>query len=284
MIDLTNWKWTAPINSKGIVSGTGDAMEVLKLDGYSKPPYFTPNADGSITFMAPTDGARTSGSKYPRSELRQMKNGTEFEWTVEQGGRLDATLAVNELPKTVEGKPGRIVIGQIHGPDDELCRLYYDLGRLYFYDDKAGSSPKETQFILKDASGKEPNILINDRFSYSIVATRSALTVHAVHNGVTYVAVDLISKFWPGKPCYFKAGVYVQVSKPGSGAGTIGTGQGKATFYDIALEGASPQPIPETPPAPSPIDTTGLRYNGKSVVRIEMQPVAVFADGSKVLL
>lgn len=37
---------------------------------------------------------------------------------------------------------------------------------------------------------------------------------------------------------------------------------------------------PVTPPA----DTTGLRYNGKAVVRIEMQPVAVFADGSKVLL
>lgn len=280
MTDLSNWKLTLPVNSKGVVSGTGDAAEILKLDGYSKPPYFSQNADGSLTFMAPTDGARTGGSKYPRCELRQMRGGDEYEWTIEQGGRLDATLAVNELPKASDGKPGRIVIGQIHGPDDELCRLYYDQGRLYFYDDKAGLSPKETQFVLKDAQGKEPAIPLGDKFAYSIEATKAALTVTAAYNGVVYTATDKISAFWPAKALYFKAGVYVQVSKPGSGAGTVGTGKGAATFYSIVLDGKPT--VPTTPT--EPVDVSGLRFNGKPVVAVKQQFVAVFADGSTAVL
>jgi hypothetical protein len=137
------------------------------------------------------------------------------------------------LPVVGSGK-GRVVIGQIHGPDDELCRLYYDNGQLYFYDDKSGPSQKELQYVLKSSSGASTNIPLNAPFEYSIVVANNALVVSAKYNGVTYSAADPISSFWPGKALYFKAGVYVQVGKPGSGAGTTGTGQGKVSFYKLA--------------------------------------------------
>ncbi|SFD17872.1 polysaccharide lyase family 7 protein [Devosia psychrophila] len=233
-IDLSFWKVTLPVNGQGVLSGEGDAMEVTELDGFSLPPYFVVD-DTSVTFMAPTNSARTGGSNYPRSELREMDGrGDEYEWTVEEGGHLEATLRVNELPTTSDGASGRIVIGQIHGPNDELCRLYFDNGRLYFFDDKAGEDEEETQFILTALDGSEPAIALGDEFSYAIDVDQDNLVVTATYKGVTYRAVDPISAFWPGKPVYFKAGAYVQVGMEGSEAGTVGTGEGSVTFSALS--------------------------------------------------
>jgi len=229
-IDLAYWKLTLPVNDDGIVSGVGDATERIELQGFAMPPYFEV-ASNSISFMAPTNGARTGGSNYPRSELREMDGqGDEYQWRIADGGHLAATLAVNELPMTSANKPGRIIIGQIHGPDDELCRLYFDNGKLYFIDDKAGDEMEETQFDLVDEAGDTTNIRLGDEFSYAIDVDGKSLIVTATHQGKTYIATDLISRFWVDKDLYFKAGAYVQVGEPGSKARAVGTGQGKVTF------------------------------------------------------
>lgn len=236
--NLLPWKITLPIDANGSMSGT--AVEVKSLGSanktYQKSPYFFTASDGAMVFMAPVEGATTSGSHYPRSELRELTAAqANAAWTVSQGGTLQAELSVNEVPKTSAGAQGRVVIGQIHGPDDELCRLYYDNGRLYFHDDKAGSSLKETEFVLKSAAGAETSIPMNAKFSYKIEVANNKLTVSAVFNGISYSAVDAISSFWPGKALYFKAGVYVQVGKAGSGAGTTGSGKGQVSFYQLPL-------------------------------------------------
>ncbi|WP_083531184.1 polysaccharide lyase family 7 protein [Pararhizobium antarcticum] len=229
-IDLSYWKLTLPVNNDGIVSGVGDATERTDLLGFAMPPYFEV-ASNSISFMAPTNGARTGGSNYPRSELREMDGqGDEYQWRIADGGHLAATLVVDELPMTSASKPGRIIIGQIHGPDDELCRLYFDNGKLYFMDDKAGEAMEETQFDLVDTAGNPTNIRLGDEFSYTIDVDGKSLVVSATHEGTTYSATDIISRFWVDKDLYFKAGAYIQVGKPGSKARAVGTGQGKVTF------------------------------------------------------
>jgi hypothetical protein len=232
--DLSLWKLTLPVDANGQSNGT--AIEIKPIAStYQHPLYFFSAADGAMTFMAPTDGATTSGSHYPRSELRElMSSGANAAWTIEQGGTLSATLTVNEVPVAASGKSGRVVIGQIHGPDDELCRLYYDNGQLYFYDDKSGPAQIEVQYILKSSSGAATNIPLNAQFDYSIVVANGSLVVSVRHDGITYSATEPISSFWRGQALYFKAGVYVQVGKPGSGAGTVGTGQGKVSFYKLA--------------------------------------------------
>lgn len=232
--DLSLWKITLPIDSSGGFSGTASEVKPIPSQ-YEREPYFYTAADGAMVFMAPVEGATTSGSKYPRSELREMnKDVTNAAWTVEQGGTLSATLAVRELPTTSSGTKGRVVIGQIHGPNDELCRLYYDNGKLYFYDDKSGSSHQELQYVLKNSSGVATNIPMNDKFDYTIKVSKGYMTVSATHNGVQYSATEQISSFWPGLSLYFKAGIYVQVGKAGSGAGTTGSGRGRVDFYRLA--------------------------------------------------
>lgn len=233
MIDLSNWKLTLPVDSKGGFNGS--AKEVKELsEKFNYPPYFI-NKDGYISFECPVEGATTKGSKYPRCELRERKNNKDFYWKIKDTGFLSATVAITQLPKTNKGDFGRIVIGQIHGPDDELCRLYYDNGELYFYDDKAGSKKKETKFTLFDELGNPSRIPLNDPFVYIIEVDDNKLTVTADYKSVTYTASETISSFWKEKKLYFKSGVYCQVGKKGSKAGAIGSGVAAATFYQIRV-------------------------------------------------
>lgn len=234
-IDLTDWKLTLPLDSKGGMSGEAVEIKPLKQD-YSHPKYFIRNGD-SITFVAPVDGATTSGSKYARSELREMKGTERAAWKIKEGGILKSTLYIEEVPVKKDGKPGRIVIGQIHGSSNELCRLYYDNGQIYFYDDKAGSSKKETKFELKNKP-----IPLNDEFEYEIKVASGELTVTVINDGEAWVAKEKIGSYWTNDPLYFKAGVYLGVGKPGSGAGTTGAGQGRATFSNIAFAHGSASP------------------------------------------
>src|SRR3990170_1487990 len=45
-----------------------------------------------------------------------------------------------------DGAVGRMVVGQIHGQDAELTRLYWDNGTVYFVNDHAGSTGQEAAF------------------------------------------------------------------------------------------------------------------------------------------
>ena len=69
LLDLTNWKITLPIGS----SGSPTEIKQPQLDTYSVDPYFklTTAKDG-VQFRAHCGGTTTSGSSYPRSELREM--------------------------------------------------------------------------------------------------------------------------------------------------------------------------------------------------------------------
>lgn len=235
-IDLDHWKVTLPVNKSGQTSGKRDAVEFRRLKGLAVPSYFDVKP-GSITFVAPTNGALTKDSEYPRSELREMDgNGNLYEWLASDGGRFSATLRVDELPVAFgENAVSRIIIGQIQGKAHELCRLYYDeKGQVYFVDDKAGPKQEQTLFKLRAADGSQAMIPLGARFSYYIEADAERLVVTVTYNGVRYEATDMLSSFWLNKPVYFKAGVYSQVGRQGTQANTVGTGQGKATFFEIA--------------------------------------------------
>lgn len=268
-INLSSWKLTLPVDENGGFSGDAHEIQPSNLQNYSNPPYFYRTSSGLLVFSAPTDGATTSGSKYPRSELRQMEgDNDESAWSVEQGGLLEARVEVNKVPRRDDGKDGRVIVGQIHGKDNELCRLYYDRGVMYFKDDKFGPSgnESETQFDLKSDRGEKTSIPLNEPFSYRIDVNRNRMIVTVEHNGVTYSATDPISDFWKGKKdLYFKAGIYLGVSKPGSGAGVTGTGEGKVTFHELTLNGDNPPPPPPPPPPPGtiqPVDVTASTHDG----------------------
>lgn len=230
MINLKNWKLTLPVDTAG--KKTGTAVEIYDLAGYKKLPYFVQREDGAILFSAEVDGATTSGSKYPRSELREMAAGNEAAWPLSKGGIMNATLEILEAPKLKDGKLGHFVIGQIHGKSNELVRLYYEPEQktVNFHCDIAGADGKEHVFKLTDANGKEPSISIGERFSYRIVAKAKQVVVTVFADGNTYAGIMTPHKRWSTDCFYFKAGVYSGVNE------TKGSGVATVAFYELDMK------------------------------------------------
>jgi hypothetical protein len=226
--DLTNWKITLPIPDE-----KGRAREIKQLRNFASP-YFFYTDEGAMAFRAPTDGTTTKNSKYARSELRERMYGEDAAWTLERGGILTATLKIDKAPMTIDGVKGRMVIGQIHGEDDELVRLYWDREEIYFYNDKSSDDNKEHRFELVDALGNTPRVKMGRTFSYRIVALEDVLKVSVTIDGRDYHSVTPINDFWQSQKLYFKAGVYLGVNKD---QGAFGSGQVSFYALDVAHDG-----------------------------------------------
>lgn len=266
--DLRNWKITLPADASGTTKGT--AVEVLNLSGYQNARYFYTGPDGAMVFRAPVDGATTSGSSYARSELREMNGTARAEWKLATGGIMTATLEVDQAPVYANGSLGKVVVGQIHGSNDELVRLYWDNNRAYFVNDQAGSRNSEIKFALVNAAGEQPNISLDERFSYVIDAKGSALEVTVYADGDVYRSVSSINSVWQSDSLYFKAGAYLGVNE------TQGSGWGQTSFYDLRFNHVDAELVPPTipqggsgpvtppPPPPPPPTETGKTINGTS--------------------
>jgi filamentous hemagglutinin family protein len=226
-VDLKDWYLTLPVDSKGSTGGT--AAEVHKgLDSYQSE-YFKVGPQGQLTFTADVAGAKTKSTKYARSELRETKaNGDLAAWNLKDGGTMTATMSVDKVPTLSDGTLGKEVIGQIHGKSDELVRLYWDNGNVYFHNDRAGSSNKEMQFNLTDAMGNTPKIGLGQKFSYEIHAQGTDLTVSLFTGGKTYSSTTKINSVWQSDSLYFKAGVYL-----GANASQGAKGVGQTSFYGL---------------------------------------------------
>jgi hypothetical protein len=129
-LDLTNWKLQLP------VAKDADSIVEVKqpqLATYSKSPYFvtvSSNCSSGVKFLAPVNGAHTSGSHYARTELREMtNNGTaNASWSSTIGTHtFTETIAFTALPK---GKPD-VVGAQIHNATEDISLLVLRGTKLY---------------------------------------------------------------------------------------------------------------------------------------------------------
>lgn len=197
------------------------------LNGYVNLKYFYTGSDGAMIFKAPVEGATTGGSRYARSELREMNGSERAAWPIKQGGFMKATLKVDQAPTLFTGTKGRVIVGQVHGQDEELVRLYWEKGTLYFVNDIAGATGRETKFSLTNKAGSKPDVALNERFTYSISVTSDRVKVTVLADGQTYTATDTINQGWRSDAFYFKAGAYLGVNE------TQGTGYGQTSFYDL---------------------------------------------------
>jgi hypothetical protein len=243
--NLSNWKITLPVDQNGSTSGT--AVEVQNLSGYKNSKYFYTGSDGAMVFYAPVDGATTKGSSYARSELREMSASEKAAWNLSKGGFMSATLEVDAAPNR-EGVGGKLVVGQIHGQDHELVRLYWENGTVYFVNDRAGSGNSETKFTLKDSKGATPDVSLNEKFSYTINAKGSSLEVDVYADGKVYESSTKINPVWQSDTFYFKAGAYLGANEAN------GSGAGQASFYDLHVnhDGKVTPPETSSDPAPTP--------------------------------
>lgn len=245
--DLTNWKLTLP-----------DASEIQPSDlsdGYEHSDWFYTDPDtGGMVFVSPNIGESTTNSSYTRSELREMLNpsaGTKSlgnNWVTstsssstksEAGGvdgTLKATLTVDRVSTTgSSSKVGRVVIGQIHGPDTEPIRLYYhkrpsdSKGAIYFGTDDLDNNNTYVDVIGgPDDLNPSNGIELGEKFDYEINLSGLNLTVKITpEGGSTTTATYTIPSGYNDQYLYFKAGVYNQ-NNTGDSSDYV-----QATFYKL---------------------------------------------------
>src|SRR5690606_19355347 len=131
------------------------------------------------------------------------------------------------MPRYSNGEQGRVVVGQIHGRNDELVRLYYEDGHMYFKNDQAGSNNNEMAFYFRNEAGQEPNIALGETFRYMISANVDTLTVKIFADGQVYTSQTSINSVWQSDSFYFKAGLYMGINE------NNGSGYGQVSFYDL---------------------------------------------------
>lgn len=270
--ELEDWYLSLPVDEDG--DGKSDRISEKALAaGWTDPRFFFYSKDGGITFRSPVRGAKTSqNTHYVRTELREMlrRGNTSISttglsknnWVLSSAakryrrkaggvdGDLKATLAVNHV--TTTGKPheiGRVIIGQIHGKDDEPVRLYYrklphhTKGSLYFAHEVKGQKDDRYISLIGDRSNgaDEPvnGIALNERFGYKIVARGDDLEVTILKNEtpIARKRIDISESGYTSKDeyLYFKAGVYNQ-NKTGEDDDYV-----QATFYTLTNRHARPR-------------------------------------------
>jgi hypothetical protein len=162
-----------------------------------------------MTFWCPVNGATTSGSSYPRSELRDLN-----EWTVSSTHTLTASCRVLQQPSN-----GNTIIGQVHGnvSGSELCKLRWSNGRV-----EAGVKPQLGGSEFRIFIG---NYSLGTMLNYTIRVSNHLLTVTVNGSTVTH---SLNSSWDADSRYYFKAGTY-----PQDNVGTSSEGS-RVAFYSLS--------------------------------------------------
>lgn len=188
VIDLYQWKLTLPTGS------TENPREVKEAEfrSFTMSPYYTmvdtPNGKG-LQFRAPVNGVTTSGSDYPRSELREMKNSGKdgADWSSTSGTHtMYLDQAITHLPK---GKQ-HVVAGQIHDDNDDVIVIRLEGSHLFINTDAVKTTLTR-------------NYVLGTRFNVTFVVSGGKTQVY--YNGtLMYTLNQSYSK------AYFKAGAYTQ--------------------------------------------------------------------------
>jgi len=201
---LTHWKVALPVDSNGNDSSNEtdyhnrntNAWEVYNLTNFEYQPYFDA-INSEVVFRAHCAGATTSGSKYPRSELRQLVGGGNNYWSVNKHQYLQVELRVTHTP--VE-KP-EVCMTQIHGPQNEPLRVQYHASK--------------GLYLVWNESNKK---YFSNQVPYTL-GQKLRITVEVNNGDITCTVLNLdnnksFTYSWTSNDStgYFKVGCYTQSS------------------------------------------------------------------------
>lgn len=218
VLNLTNWKITVPFD--GPDSGTtADEISQPALATYSVDPWFKNNSTNTgVIFRANTGGATTSGSGYPRSELREMTNNgaTNASWSSGSGiHTMEIDQAITHLPDVKK----HIVAGQIHDADDDVIVFRLENQKL-FIDINGSDGPTLTS-----------SYVLGTRFKVKFVVQNNQTKCY-------YNDVLMYTHNQTYSGAYFKAGAYTQSScKSGGNPGPTEScdAYGEVVIYGLSV-------------------------------------------------
>ncbi len=190
IINLDNWKLTIPYNTER--KGNPDEIVQPELSEFiDRDCFYTSENGNSVIFKAACDGKATLNSKYPRSELREMKPGgkDEASWSTSSDNllTLEAELAIIQSP-TVRR---HVVCAQIHDEDDDIIMIRLEDNELFI---ERGNYEEITL---------DPDYKLGDKFNLRIEAGNG-------HIKVWYNQTQKMDWVISKKGCYYKIGCYYQ--------------------------------------------------------------------------
>jgi hypothetical protein len=219
VLDLGRWKLTIPADGSD-AGTTADEVKWPELGTYRNFSFFHATSDNkAVVFRSPVGGAKTGGSVFARSEMRERtlwdgSSQTNCDWSNQSSTHsLSITQMVTHLPRVVP----RVVVGQIHDPRDEVVMIRVD-----------GSN------IIAEASYPDPNYEDGRKVQRSLatgyrLGTFFTIRISAGPTGVAVfynegrsdaktawfadrVARNASPDKETGDGWYFKAGLYLQTN------------------------------------------------------------------------
>lgn len=212
VLNLTNWKETLPTGP----SESPTEIEQPQLATYTNDPYLMVNAAGNaVQFRAGVNGTTTSGSGYPRSELREMKNNgaDEASWSATSGTH---TLIVREAFTHLPNDKPQVVGAQIHDDSDDISVFRLEGSSLYV------TSGNTTHYKLVTSSYQLGTV-------YEAKFVVSGGQIKAYYNGTLETTIP-----YTGSGNYFKAGAYVQANCTNSSPCSA-SNYGETNIYSVTV-------------------------------------------------
>lgn len=216
-VDLADWKLTLPVGSQGKPT----EIDRPRLDADN--PWFRSTSDSGIAFRAPVDGVTTSGSHYPRSELREMAadGSTPAGWSSTSGAHaMRVVEAFTHLPS---GK-SELVGAQIHDAADDVTVFRLEGSNLYV---TSGNNP-HYKLVTSDYALGTP-------FEAGYVVYDGQIAAYFNGAQVATIAAPHLTG------AYFKAGAYTQANctnAPPCSADNYG----ETVIYQLAVSHADTPP------------------------------------------
>ncbi len=212
VLDLQNWYIGLPIGEEESPTN----VEQPELATYSIDPWFTatPECD-AVRFRAAVNGVTTSGSNYPRSELREMTDAgtTKASWSSTSGTH---TMVIDQAITARPDQRPYVVAGQIHDASDDVSVFRLEGSNLYVTDGNTSHHKLVTS-----------NYVLGTKFRAKFVVGDGQ--IKAYYNGVLQTTIQ--KEFTGG---YFKAGAYTQANC-GNSAPCDESNYGEVEIYGLTV-------------------------------------------------
>lgn len=193
--DLSHWKLQLP-------DATATEVSAAQLTAGFTNSFFYTDTDGTMVFVCPVTGGTTSGSVFPRCELRELLDPADetVNWTGYGTHVLEGQCKVTQIPSTK-----RTFIAPIHGFNetaDPLLKLRYDNRVVEALVKQGVNATNDTTFPLATVD-------LGDVIAYQIKMNDGLLSV-TVNGTSQSVNVFQLDPGWTNQTFYFKAGNYCQ--------------------------------------------------------------------------
>jgi hypothetical protein len=192
VLDLDNWKITLPVDSENQADHPLEIRQP-KLKTYQLNPWFTVTPDGNgVVFRASVVGPTTGGSKYARSELREMtdEGSARASWSSTQGSH---TMLIDQAITATPKKKQEVVAGQIHDASRYIIFIRLEGSKLFVSVNGKNVCTLDERYVL------------GTRFTikYEVREGKTAVYYNGSASPVFVLAQDYAG-------AYFKAGAYTQ--------------------------------------------------------------------------